>query len=224
MDRRDKYGIFAIAVLLLLMVVFSLSQVYFQDSTPEKPYVGSISVTYPQIVGKEVNISATVWHDKKSFDEYYVSLTINGDVIKSGTMTLSGEEYTGVFITEYIFSNEGEYLIEVNDYSRSVNVLGLINSYDLFQEYEMNEISADNKYKNKIIVVRGTIRSIGRDVLRNAYVKLEGEGELGIQSFFTKERESDLIDLVVGEEILIMGKCEGKGLGNIYLKESRIIE
>ena len=39
----------------------------------------------------------------------------------------------------------------------------------LFNEYDKNSVAADAKYEDKIVVVSGTIQSIGKDIMDTAY-------------------------------------------------------
>jgi len=81
---------------------------------------------------------------------------------------------------------------------------------DLYDEYEVNEIAADHKYKNRTITVAGVIADISRDPQSNKpYVSVGGYtlSEL-VRCFFDKEDQ--LLSLAVEEEIIIKGKCLGK--------------
>jgi hypothetical protein len=40
----------------------------------------------------------------------------------------------------------------------------------LYQEYDANEIAADIKYKNKVLIVHGNVIEIGKDFIGNSWV------------------------------------------------------
>jgi len=90
-----------------------------------------------------------------------------------------------------------------------------ITASDLFDEYKVNEIAADYKYKNHIVTTVGKIVTISRDPQTGkAYASLStgashySLGNEVIRCFFRDETE--LLNLALGEEIIVTGKCLGK--------------
>ena len=91
-----------------------------------------------------------------------------------------------------------------------------VNSKNLYNDYNNNEISADDKYKGKIIQVKGTIRDIGNDIMDEAYVTLIGDEFFGdVQCFFSDK--SYLVDVKKGQNINIVGYCDGLFI-NVIMK------
>ena len=91
-----------------------------------------------------------------------------------------------------------------------------VNSKTLYKEYSNNEIAADDKYKEKIIQVNGTIRDIGNDLMDDAYITLIGDEFFGdVQCFFPDK--SNLIDVKKGQRVTVVGYCDGLFL-NVLLK------
>ena len=45
----------------------------------------------------------------------------------------------------------------------------VLSANKLFKEYDKNSVAADAKYEDKIVVVSGTIQSIGKDIMDTAY-------------------------------------------------------
>lgn len=89
-------------------------------------------------------------------------------------------------------------------------------------EYEENEVAADNKYKGSVIVVTGSIRDIGKDILDDAYVVIGGSGFMdGVQCMFQKNNQAIVATLSKGQEVRIRGKVSGK-LGNILLRDCHL--
>ena len=83
-----------------------------------------------------------------------------------------------------------------------------VTSKTLYKEYNNNEIAADDKYKGKIIQVRGTIRDIGKDIMDDAYISLIGDDFFGdVQCFFTDK--SYLLNLKKGQRVNVIGYCDG---------------
>ena len=83
-----------------------------------------------------------------------------------------------------------------------------VTSKTLYKEYNNNEIAADEKYKGKIIQVRGTIRDIGKDIMDEAYISLIGDDFFGdVQCFFPDK--SYLLNLKKGQRVNVIGYCDG---------------
>ncbi|MFL2599405.1 MAG: OB-fold protein [Flavobacteriaceae bacterium] len=83
-----------------------------------------------------------------------------------------------------------------------------VTSKTLYKEYNNNEIAADDKYKGKIIQVRGTIRDIGKDIMDDAYISLIGDDFFGdVQCFFPDK--SYLLNLKKGQRVNVIGYCDG---------------
>lgn len=83
-----------------------------------------------------------------------------------------------------------------------------VTSKTLYKEYNNNEIAADDKYKGKIIQVRGTIRDIGKDIMDDAYISLIGDDFFGdVQCFFPDK--SYLLNLKKVQRFNVIGYCDG---------------
>ena len=91
----------------------------------------------------------------------------------------------------------------------------IVSARKLYEEYNANEIAADEKYKGKIIQVTGIIRDIGNDIMDNAYITLIGDQYFGdIQCYF---REKSIVaGLSKGKRISVMGSCSGLMM-NVHL-------
>ena len=103
-----------------------------------------------------------------------------------------------------------------------------ISAADLWAAYKENTVNADALYKDKILVVAGTIQNIGQDIVTKApCISLEtndGYGLYPIQCFFPKDGEqTDLIaQLNDGDYITIVGECDGVPLAQVQLSDGSI--
>ena len=98
----------------------------------------------------------------------------------------------------------------------NTNPVLTVNSKNLYNDYNNNEIAADDKYKGKIIQVKGTIRDIGNDIMDEAYVTLIGDEFFGdVQCFFSDK--SYLVDVKKGQNINVVGYCDGLFI-NVIMK------
>jgi len=94
-----------------------------------------------------------------------------------------------------------------------------LSANQLYRDYKANEVAADAKYKDRIVVVSGTIDSIGKDIMNQAYIVIGGEGFLdGVQCMFTKGEESSIAQLSKGQHVTVKGKVSGK-MGNVLLNK-----
>lgn len=96
-----------------------------------------------------------------------------------------------------------------------------ITAPQLLEEYQANEVLADNRYKGKLLRVKGTVSKIGKDILNHSYVALQGKefGIFTVQCMFGDEYLEQLASLRPGQILInIEGTCDGK-FGNVLLRE-----
>lgn len=112
-------------------------------------------------------------------------------------------------IIEQNNDNQNKSDIKINqDYSHE-DVIEL-SAKTLYTEYEMNEVAANNKYKGKIIMVTGEIHEI-TSTEESYAVKLDGGGWVGlVVCYFSDKHKFELSHLSKGEEVSIVGECNGK--------------
>ena len=92
-----------------------------------------------------------------------------------------------------------------------------VSAVKLYNDYNANEIAADEKYKGKIIEVTGVVRDIGNDIMDNAYITLVGDQYFGdIQCYFNEK--SVVASLSKGKRITVMGSCSGLMM-NVHLND-----
>ncbi|GIW90596.1 MAG: hypothetical protein KatS3mg109_1028 [Pirellulaceae bacterium] len=93
-----------------------------------------------------------------------------------------------------------------------------VTATQLVDDYKANEIAADEKYKGEVIVVSGTIESIGTDIWGTMYVTLmTGNPIVSVQCMFADKYKSQLANVRRGQYVTIKGRCEGKHL-NVLLR------
>ncbi|MEN6331593.1 MAG: hypothetical protein ABFD57_06375 [Smithella sp.] len=82
----------------------------------------------------------------------------------------------------------------------------------LASDYAENETVADNKYKGKIVVVKGKIYQIGRDPLGQPFIVIGGRafGHGGVQCVFARDKDASLVALSKGKDVSVKGKVSGK--------------
>ena len=115
------------------------------------------------------------------------------------------------------------------EFNQKVKTLGVDlqeKAFILYQEYDFNEIAADQKYKDKKILVQGFIDSIGKDILGQAYVSLQTTNQTlsRVKCVFSQEQEASLASLKPGYPVWIVGRCVGQQILNVILEDCRVFE
>jgi hypothetical protein len=101
-----------------------------------------------------------------------------------------------------------------------------VEASSLIRIYENNEVAADRSLKGGILIVRGKIHTIGKDILDDPYVTLSNyESSFNVvQCLFDKSSEWELVNLYGGQSVKIQGKVAGKMLGNVLMEKCKIIQ
>lgn len=97
-----------------------------------------------------------------------------------------------------------------------------ISAPDLCAAYIENEVAADEKYKGKYLEITGAIDDIKKDITDTPYVALTTDDVIRrVQCMFSKNESSVLAELKKGQQITIIGKCDGLMM-NVIIRESKI--
>ena len=87
---------------------------------------------------------------------------------------------------------------------------------DLIQEYKDNEVSADNKYKDKTVKVTGIVKDIGKDILDSAYITINDGKDITwdyAQCYFKdKDEVAKIENLSKGDTVTLIGKVSNYSL------------
>ena len=93
-----------------------------------------------------------------------------------------------------------------------------VSAKQLYKDYTDNEVAADLKYKDHVLVVTGRVDEIAKDITDDIYVTIKGDEYFGdAQCFFSKDHTNEAAQLKKGQTITIKGKCQGKMM-NILLR------
>lgn len=96
----------------------------------------------------------------------------------------------------------------------------------LRQAYKANEVNGDNLYKGKLVEISGTVDSIGKDLLDEAYVTFQTNEQVSfdkVQCMFNKTEESILAQLKKGQAIKVQGTVSGVTIGSVIIKNCKIL-
>lgn len=94
-----------------------------------------------------------------------------------------------------------------------------LSANQLYEAYDSNKVAADAKYKDKVVVVSGEIKDIGKDITDTAYLVIGGSGFLdGVQCMFPEGQEPEIGGLGKGAFISAKGKVSGQVMGNVLIR------
>ena len=96
----------------------------------------------------------------------------------------------------------------------------------LRQAYKANEVNGDNLYKGKLVEISGTVDSIGKDLLDEAYVTFQTNEQVSfdkVQCMFNKTEEGILAKLKKGQVIKVQGTVSGVTIGSVIIKNCKIL-
>jgi len=98
-----------------------------------------------------------------------------------------------------------------------------VEASDLWMHYDANEVRADLSYKNRRLYVRGIVREIGKDFMDTPFIVLIGPDEFsGVQFAFSKGDEAELANIRKGQMLTVSGKCSGRVMMDVFVKDSKI--
>jgi len=98
-----------------------------------------------------------------------------------------------------------------------------VTAVDLWNEYDENEVSADQKYKGKQLEVTGEINDIGKDIIDSIYITLKTDDILGsVQVYFSDKDADSVAKFTKGQKVTIVGKGSGKTLTNVIVKKAQV--
>ncbi|MFA5777885.1 MAG: hypothetical protein WC870_00075 [Candidatus Paceibacterota bacterium] len=96
----------------------------------------------------------------------------------------------------------------------------------LRQAYKSNEVNGDNLYKGKLVEISGTVDTIGKDVLDEAYVTFETNESVAfdkVQCMFNSTEENSLAQLKKGQALKVQGTVSGVSIGSVIVRNCKII-
>lgn len=86
-----------------------------------------------------------------------------------------------------------------------------VDAKTLFDEYQQNEVAADDRYKGKKLLVRGTVQSVDKDFLDSIIVRLATSNQfMGAMARMEDGEKSQASRLRKGEKVAVL--CEGGGI------------
>lgn len=121
-------------------------------------------------------------------------------------------------------SNNTTLNTEVNSQQQVQEEIIEVDYKILHQEYMDNPISADAKYKGKILKLTGPVNNIDREIAGNTYITFEIGFLENVRITFKKSEEGKVAQLSKGQTVTIKGRCTGTLLSStVALDDCEII-
>ena len=108
-------------------------------------------------------------------------------------------------------------------YAPSQTVSEIVSPADLVIAYGRNEVAADIRFKDKIIIVVGQIETIGKRRYSGPYVALLAAGFSSVECMFTERDIPQLSQLQPRQTVRIRGRCDGCPYSDIELRECELV-
>ena len=114
--------------------------------------------------------------------------------------------------------------ISANEPKENIVVPVKVSAVDLYNAYQNNSIAADEKYKDKLLEVKGAVVTIGKDILGTKFIALKTPNLVNVVQCMVKDSDSEkLTSLNKGDIVSVIGTTKGATLGNIILYDCKTI-
>lgn len=101
----------------------------------------------------------------------------------------------------------------------------VVSSTQLATEYDDNEVSADEKYKNKLILIKGKVESISKDFMGYPYLALDGLNMFQmVKATFDKANTSQLSNIKKGQNVQIVCQVDSYIIGSVLLEACQSLD
>ena len=140
---------------------------------------------------------------------------------------LSSWSEKGNYTYQFIATKEGflEKLKQIDPESKLFPKVDMeVTASELYRAYEANEVSADQQYKGKRLLITGVVENIGKDVMDNPYVALKIDFLKGVNCYFDDENNKVSSQLNKGQKIQIIGTCAGLTLTDVVVRDCELWE
>jgi len=95
-----------------------------------------------------------------------------------------------------------------------------VSADQLFKDYEANEVSADERYRGKVLVVTGKVTGVKKGILDDPYIELATSGPYqSVWAHFPEERAGSLRALARGARITVRCIGDNVTIGMPQLKD-----
>lgn len=101
-----------------------------------------------------------------------------------------------------------------------------LSSETLRKAYAANQVSADQMYDGKLLEISGTVDTIGKDILDEAYITFEANDPYAydeVQCMFKMANEGELATVSKGQPITVQGTMSGVVIAGPIVRNCKVI-
>jgi len=222
------------AIIVVVLIIGFLNGTSPSQSTTTKPAifrVDSIGATKTELpVGTNYlfGITATISNVGDEDGTYTIEVKAGSadasTVVQTDSITIPAHQSKDWDGAETLYNkNSGTGKIWIGTFTDKYVTVSSYPIYDpdtIFDDYDANEVAADEKYKEKKFFVEGEINDMGKVAFSDyPYITIEsGSVWNDVQCEFDKSYTNQIAQLRKGQEVIVLGTCQGKILINVYLK------
>lgn len=96
----------------------------------------------------------------------------------------------------------------------------------LRKAYATNQVSADQQYEDKLVEISGTVDTIGKDILDEAYITFEAKEQYAfdkVQCMFSASEENSIANFKKGQSVVVQGKVSGVVISGPIIRNCKVI-
>lgn len=96
----------------------------------------------------------------------------------------------------------------------------------IWADFNANEIAAENKYKDKVISIKGKINIIKTDLSGNPMLSfsVDSYGLNTIQCVFSNDEKNSIASLSKGQRVIVSGTIHGSVMGSIFVRGCQLLK
>ncbi|MDY0241308.1 MAG: zinc-ribbon domain-containing protein [Rhodospirillaceae bacterium] len=96
----------------------------------------------------------------------------------------------------------------------------------IWSDFNANEVGAENKYKDKVISIKGKINIIRTDIAGDPMISFSVDryGLNTIQCVFSSEEKGIIGSLSKGQRVIVSGTINGTVMGSIFVRGCHILK
>jgi hypothetical protein len=98
-----------------------------------------------------------------------------------------------------------------------------VTATQLHKAYHANEVAADAQYKDKHVLVTGTVEGIKKDAFGSPYLSIEsGQMFMNLHCTFSRDSAGQLAQVSKGSSVKLAGRVSGMVVGSVMVKDCQL--
>ena len=100
-----------------------------------------------------------------------------------------------------------------------------VSAVTLYNEYEANQVAADEKYKNKLVEITGVVDTIGKDIVDTPYISfyIKPYQITTVQCMFSDKESAPLSSISKGQKLTVRGTVSGGTIGQVLVTHCKVM-